>query len=439
MQRVARRTVLSGIGSTLLMPFIPRVGFAADTDVVIVGAGSAGIAAARVLSEKGINFVILEAKNQIGGRAFTDTKSFGKPFDLGCTFQHQSEKNPYVSYARSNNFPIGPLPADENTQVWISGSELTGDQYEDIERRYQEYKAATEKAGRAGRDISVAQAVSSLPKTKYDKMVGQWLVPGSEPAKISVLDWWNGVAGTDQFSPAGYGTIVRHFGRNLKVSLNTEVKQIDWSGSGVKVTTNKGTIDAKQCIVTVSNGVLASGAIKISPGLTRRDEAVRGIPMAHYTTVGLKFAKRKVLPAISNSWLHSMNDQNTCLSWMGDIGGSGVLRMNILGDQAAQIEGGGEKATTAFAVAELKKVLGSASVPRLQRAVASSWSRDPHVLGAWSAASPGFGKKRAELRKSAGERLHFAGEACHENMYGTCHGARLSGEKVARAVVAKVR
>jgi len=435
---LARRQVLSGIGSTLFLPFFPKQGFASDVDVVIVGAGSAGIAAARIFSEKGIKFKLLEAKDRIGGRAFTDNETFGKPFDLGCTFQHQSELNPYVGYARKYMFEIGNLPPDEKLLIWIGQGEATGRQYKQISRRWEAYKEAFTAAGRSGLDISAAEAVSELPKTQYDKMVMHWLLSGSEPGDTSILQWWNEADGTDMFSPAGYGNIVSHFGRNLEVSLEMEVKEVDWSGSGVTVITNKGTIKTKHCIVTVSNGVLASGAIKFTPQLVKRQEVVAGIPMVNYTTVGLKFSRRNVLPTIRNAWFSTINNQNDSMEWMDDIGRSGVVRANIHGDMAAQIEAEGEKATVAFALAELKKILGSKGVPKLKRAVASRWSRDRHVLGAWSVAKPGFGSKRAYLRNIIGERLHFAGEASHRNMYTTCHGARLSGEEAARKIVRKI-
>ena len=359
---------------------------------------------------------------------------------MGCTFQHQADKNPFVTYARKNGFDVGPLPPDENTRIWIGRGEASDEQYEAMEAQYERYKMALVRAGKRGRDISAANAFSKIAKTKYDQMVTHWIITNSEPEETSILDWWNGADGEDYFSPQGYGTIVKHFGAGLPVELETRVEEIDWSKSGVTVKTNKGTIAAKHCIVTVSNGVLANERIKITPELKKRQAVVQGIPMTNYMTIGMKFERRFVLPTDSNVWFYNVNaDDNSSISWMGDVGGSGVVRANLYGNPARELEKLGIEASVDHAVNELKKTLGNFRVPKLLAATASQWGQDQDIMGSWSVSTPGFGSKRSRLRKDVAKRLHFAGEACHKNMYATCHGARLSGEDVAKKVARKFK
>jgi monoamine oxidase len=414
-----------------LVPLLPRFGYAADVDVVIIGAGSAGLSASKVFMEKGVSFKLLEAKNRIGGRALTDSAAFGKPFDLGCALQHQAANNPFVDYARKNRFKIGPLPADKFSKVWIGRREASGGQYTAMDRQYKKFEKALISAGQFNKDISVAEAISGIKAGKYDQMVMNWMLAGTDPKKVSLMDWYSGKDGEDYFCPAGYGTLVQHFGSDVPVELETEVTEIDWSGPGVKVTCSQGTIHAKHCVITVSNGVLASGKITFTPAINERQDIVSGIPMARYITVGLKFRRRNMLPTKRNAWFHTLN-KGKVLGWIDDIGASGVVRANIHGNVAENLEQQGERAVIQFALDEMRSALGSKSVPKPRKTKTYLWGRDPHVLGTWSVARPGFGSKRYLLRRSIGERLHFAGEACHYNMYTTCHGAMLSGSQTAR-------
>lgn len=130
-----RRDFLIGTGATLSLPFIPIVGYAADTDVVIIGAGAAGLGAARELINKGFRVKVLEAANRIGGRAYTEKETFGVPFDHGCTFQHIAHRNPFVIYAKKNGFKIAKLPSDELSKVYVGRREATGKEYRGMASR----------------------------------------------------------------------------------------------------------------------------------------------------------------------------------------------------------------------------------------------------------------------------------------------------------------
>src|SRR5690349_14271715 len=83
------------------------------SDVVIVGAGAAGIAAARHLRQAGLNPLLLEARDRVGGRAWTNVAAFGFPVDMGCAWLHSADRNPWMSYAREQGFKI-----IERSPVW---------------------------------------------------------------------------------------------------------------------------------------------------------------------------------------------------------------------------------------------------------------------------------------------------------------------------------
>jgi len=429
-----RRTFLTTAASTLALPFVPLAGYAADVDVIIIGAGAAGLSAARYFMRKGISFKLLEAKNRTGGRALTDTHTFGKPFDWGCTFLHNSDQNPFVDFAKKQKLAVDPVPADRHSHIWINQREASTQQYRDIDRRQKLLEKAMADAAESGRDISLFKAVRKLPKSNYDEMIANWLLPGIESKNASIMDWWNGAEGKDRYCPAGYGTLVQYFANGVPVELGVEVNGVDWSGNGVKISTSKGTITANHCIVTVSNGVLDSGMIEFTPPLKKRQEVVHGIPLARYSTVGLKFSRSKIVSTPTNAWLHALDDNDKHIAWAGNIGGSGVLRANIHGQAAEDLEQEGKAALIDHVTVKLKNLLGGDKLPKLMKADTYLWSVDPHILDTWSAASPGFGNKRKQLRYSYGNRVHFAGEACHKDMYSTCHGAMLSGATTAAKI-----
>jgi len=432
--KLNRRAFLATTTSTLALPFIPLAGFAADVDVVIIGAGAAGLSAARMFMDKGISFRLLEAKKRTGGRALTDTQTFGKPFDWGCTFLHNAEANPFVDYARKHKIAVKRVPADRHSQIWINQREANTRQYRAIEKRQTLLEKTMSDVAESERDISLLKTTERLPQSAYDKMIGNWLVPGIDSQQASIMDWWNGVEGKDMLCPSGYGTLVQHFARGIPVELGVEVNGIDWSGNGVKISTSKGMISANHCIVTVSNGVLDSGMIEFTPPLKRRQEIVHGIPMARYTSVGLKFSRSKIIPTPANAWLHTLDKNDRHIAWAGNMGGSGVLRANIHGQTAEDLEREGKAALIDHVMANLKNLLGGDKLPELIKADAYLWSVDPHVLGTWSVAGPGFGHKRKRLRYAYGKRVYFAGEACHKDMFTTCHGAMLSGAATAAKI-----
>jgi len=429
-----RRTFLSTTSSTLVLPFVPLAGYAADVDVIIIGAGAAGLSAARYFMRKGISFKLLEAKNRTGGRALTDTSTFGKPFDWGCTFLHNSDQNPFVDFAKTQKLAVNPVPADRHSQVWINRRQASTQQYLEIDKRQKLFEKAMADTAESGLDISLSKATGKLPRSNYDEMIANWLMPGVDSQDASIMDWWNGAEGKDMHCAAGYGTLVQQFANSVPVELGVEVNGVDWSGNGVKISTSKGNITANHCIVTVSNGVLGAGMIEFTPALRKRQSVVHGIPLARYSTVGLKFSRSKIIPTRTNAWLHALDENDSHIAWAGNIGNSAVLRANIHGKTAEELEQDGKAALIDHVIAKLKNLLGGDKLPDLIKADTYLWSVDPHILGTWSAASPGFGNKRKQLRYSYGKRVHFAGEACHKDMYSTCHGAMLSGAATAAKI-----
>ena len=114
--RLTRRSLLAGLGGVAASGCGART--PAEPDVVVIGAGSAGIAAALTARAAGLEVLVLEAMDRIGGRAFTDTTTFGSPFDVGCAWLHKADDNPYTAWARAQGFTLRAHEYDLE-KVWL--------------------------------------------------------------------------------------------------------------------------------------------------------------------------------------------------------------------------------------------------------------------------------------------------------------------------------
>ena len=355
-----RRDFLIASGAVLAMPFFPRTSVAADVDVAIIGAGSAGLSAARTLIDAGISFKLLEASNRIGGRAYTDTTTFGVPFDQGCWLQHSSSDNPWVTFATNHGFDIGPMPPGGD-KVWIGSREATDTEYRTMSETYRKMRAAIVQAAASVQNISARQALEKLERNKWSAMVEGWIPSGRDLDKLSPVDWWSrGGSGQNYHCRAGYGTLVKKYGHNIPVELNTPVNEIDWSGQGVRVYTDSGALTARYCIVTVSNGVLAAEGIHFKPSLPQwKIDAIQGIQMANKLIVVLQFDQPQILPCEQNNWFSYWTVDGRDIPFASNVGGWGLQRGAVGGRLANELAMAGPQAAIHFALEGLESALGS--------------------------------------------------------------------------------
>lgn len=284
-------------------------------------------------------------------------------------------------------------------------------------------------------------ALAKVHRNKWTAIAEFWKRAGAgqELEDVSVRDWWAGSDGEDFYCRAGYGTLVAHYGRNIPVQLNTLVTEVDWSGQGVVISTNQGNITARYCIVTVSLGVLAAGGVRFLPDLPDwKREAIDGFNMGNYLTVGLKFKKKRIIPVRNNVWFWANGSHDQMLEFMSNMGGWGVSRANASGNLAKELENAGEKSAINFALKRLKSALGSRVTRSFRKGSATTWINNPLTRGTWAFAKPGKAHLRPDLRLPVGKSVFFAGEACHANMFATCHGALLSGQSTGRSVARRL-
>jgi monoamine oxidase len=406
-----------------------------DAEVIVIGAGAAGLAATRSLLAAGCRVALLEARDRIGGRAWTETW-YGLAFDHGASFIHAEQLNPWTTIARR----LGVATViDPRRRLLLIGAHAASEQEHAafMAARAQAQSQVAE-AARAGRAVSIAEAVhGSGPWAAQAQMaLGPWLL-GAENEVADAADFAEGVSGRDRLVGVGYGRLVAAFGRGVPVTLNTAVRRIDYRGKGVVVETAAGRLRGRLAIVTLPTGVLAAGRVRFTPALPQnKQRALEALPMGLLTKIALCF-DGDPFDHGDTFYLHRRTaDQRAALYMMRPCGQDLALAF-VGGDLARELERAGEAAAGAFAIEPLVEIFGSDLRSRLRGVRQTRWGADPFAMGSYAVARPGGAAMRAELARPLADRLLFAGEACAADGWGaTVAGAHRSGRRAAREALA---
>ncbi|MEM6679121.1 MAG: NAD(P)/FAD-dependent oxidoreductase [Pseudomonadota bacterium] len=410
-----------------------------DPDVVVIGAGAAGIAAAQTLMAAGKSVIVVEAAERIGGRAYTESARLGLPFDHGCAWLQGPRDLPLVSFARKRGFTM--LDHDASEALYVDGRRADVKERRAYDRAWGKIEDALEDS-----DDEDVSAASVIPKgVDWSGTVQTWIGAmdhGVDFADLSTADY-NGYEDldTNYLIEEGLGTVVEAAGAGLPVRLGTPATAVDWSGEGVAVETAAGTIRAQACIVTVSTGVLRSGAIRFTPALPdHAAEGIEGLPMGLLTKIALKTDGAR-FGLSDNAWL----TQKTAEAMPAEacffltLPFAQPLMVGFVGGAFGwELSRAGEAAAIDFATNELVKAVGSDARGHITGGLMSDWATNPLSFGAYAAATPGQFDARAALARPVGARVFFAGEAVAAGHMALCSGAWMSGEATARAVAATI-
>lgn len=435
----SRRAVLAGIlaagtGSAA------RGALPSDPDVVVVGAGAAGIAAARVLAAAGRSVAVLEAADRIGGRAFTESVRLGLPFDHGCAWLQGPGDLAITELARRRGYTLLDH-SDPSEAVFVGDRHATVAERRAYWSAYGEIEEALEAAD--GRDLPAASVIPD--GLDWTGTVQSWIGPMDHGVDFRDLSTGDVNAfdehETDYLVAEGLGTLVAEAGRGLPLRLATPVTGIDWSGDGVIVETPAGALRARACIVTVSTGVLRAGAIRFTPALPDRTaEAIDRLPMGLLTKIALK-TDGDSLGLSENAWLtYKVSGEmpaEACFFLTRPFG-QPLLVGFVGGAFGWELSRAGEAAAIDFATGELVAMLGTGVRRHITGGLMTGWAADPLTRGAYASAVPGHHAARAALAQPVGGRVFFAGEAVGGAFMQLCSGAWLSGEATARAVLATI-
>jgi len=402
-----------------------------EVDVAIIGAGAAGLGAARALQNSGLSVIVLEARDRVGGRGHTIMAAPGIAFDVGCGWLHSADKNSFVKIAGQLNFEIDQTRPPWREQSFDAGFPLK--ERLDFIAALDDFYERADEAAKSGRDSAASSFLE--PGNRWNPMIDaiSTYVNGSELDSVSVLDMdAYEDTGINWRVRRGYGALMAAYGAPCPLALNTQVTLIDHSGTRLRIETSQGTVSAGKVIVTVPTNLIADETIRFSPALPAKVDAARGLPLGLADKVMLALDQPDALPKDGN--LRGATMRTAMGSFHLRPFGQACIEGYFGGSFARGLEEAGDGALAARAIDEIAALLGNDYRRKLKPLAQSRWAHDRFARGSYSHALPGHAGKRAVLAAPVDGRLFFAGEATSPNFFSTAHGARDSGERAAGEV-----
>jgi len=405
-------------------------------DIAVVGAGAAGLAATARLSAEAFDTVLLEARDRIGGRAWTIEPRPGLPLDAGCEWLHSATRNLLAPLIEAKGFIVDRSPAH-----WQRRSDRIGFPEADA-RAFGEANGAFQ----ARLEAQAATGVDA-PASTFLEPGGRWngllnatssWYNGAEWDGVSVLDYAAYDDGATNWRVReGYGAAIAAVAGPLSPILSCPVEVIDHGASPVRLVTARGTLTARAVIVAVPTPALAQERLRFEPALTVKREAAQGLPLGLADKVFLAMGKPDAAPVEGHCF--GRTDTSATASYHLRPFGRPYIECYFGGRLAASLEAEGPGALAQFAMDQLAAVFGADFRRTLSPLAETAWASDPWALGAYSHALPGRAGDRARLAASVEGRLFFAGEATHASFFSTAHGAWESGVRAAEEALAVLR
>jgi len=417
-------------------------------DVLVIGAGMSGIAAADFLDDKGLSVLILEARDRIGGRVWTMYwDEAEKQIDLGASWIHGTTNNPITKIAEDHGIELLETDMDSRVILGANGEwidDYTENEIDSLYTQFQEYMWNFAETVNKDTSVKVAEEnfinlrnLSEEQKNQLRFIINADL-EHAENADVFDLSLTTDIGkpfgGPEVIFPDGYLQILDALDDGLDIRLEHVVSKVEYDDQGVTVTTNQGTFDAKYVISTLPIGVLKAESVEFSPPLpAAKQQAIDRIGMGLMNKLYLIFE--------DDFW-----DDVTLLNYVSSDGGSmwEFLNLNVLGEpillgftvgeHARQLEKLSDEEIVADAMSILRNMYGDETLEPLDY-VRTKWASDPYAIGAYSYSHVGVTTSDyTALAEPVMDRVFFAGEATIMDHTATVHGAYLSGIREAQQI-----
>ena len=404
-----------------------------DPDVIVIGAGAAGLGAARRLAAAGLAVRVIEARNRVGGRAWTAHDPSGLPIELGCAWLHSADENELSTIAVQSGLTLDKTLPPWRTQIGNIG--FPAADQADFRAALGRLFARLDEAGEAEADQPGDRLLERGNRWNPLLNATSTYINGVELDQLSVHDFFRyRDTGVNWRITEGYGRLMAAMAADLDIVLDCPASLIEHTEALVRIATPRGDLRARAVIVTVPTDVLCAGALEFRPALPGKMEAASMLPLGLADKLYLRLDDADEFP--KDSHLYCALDTARTGSYHVRPFGRPLIEVYFGGRFARELEDGGEGAFASFAIGQLASLLGDTIRKRLHPIAATAWARDPFARGSYSHARPGHADARAVLAAPVDARLFFAGEACSVHDFSTAHGAYRSGLAAADEVIA---
>ncbi len=402
--------------------------------VLVVGAGMAGLGAARRLADAGWPVRVIEARDRVGGRVCTN-RDWGAPLDMGASWIHGTTDNPLAALAQQARMQT--LPADYESAKMTVDPGLPPMHYdEDTWRRFVEQARDRVDGGTLAAAVdgqATREELSEAERLQLDfyltTEIVQEYAADADQLSATTLDEGDYTTGAQVILPGGYDALPRLLADGLEIVMNTTVSGVVRQGDSVSVRAGGRSFDGSAAIVTVPLGILKSGAIAFDPPLPAgHADAVNALGFGVLSKSYFRFERRTWE---SEGAFHAFrgSDPGLWAQWftLPIDAGPIVLAFNA-GHVGRSVESSSPDDVMAGALPIARQLFGDDPL----EVRTSSWTVDPFALGAYSFHAAGSGlDDRRRLQEPIGDRLFLAGEAVGVDNPATAHGALLSGQHAA--------
>ncbi len=426
---------------------------ASTESILVVGAGMAGLSAANALHALGHQVTVLEGRNRLGGRIWTNRSLPGAALDMGASWIHGIEDNPIADLVRQHNIATLPTDYDNSVLYNFDGTQFSDSEESVIEARFESVLEETVIANCIGSDstLSLQEALDPIVASKnysdqerleFNYALNSAIEQETSGASsdLSTCHFFAGSAfdGEDVVFPGGYDQVINQLAQGLEIRLEHIVQSVEYNDAGVTVTTDQGVFRGDRVIVTLPVGVLKKGSVTFTPELPAEKQAsIEKLGMGVLNKVYLRFPNTFW---DSEEWIGRVpQNHGEWAVWFNlnhYIQDSILLAFNAA-DFGRNVESLSDDDITQATMEMLRTIYGE-SIPTPEGTLISRWASDPFAYGSYSyMATNATLEDRDVLAAPVNNRLLFAGEAT-SSYASTVHGAYLSGQREAQRIDPRV-
>lgn len=420
--------------------------------VIVIGAGLAGLVAAKKLQAEGYNVTVLEARDRIGGRVWTSDAWANILLDLGVTWIHGTTGNPLTEIANTLNAAQLSTSYESAVTYDTDGTEVSSRNETLIEELTTEIETTIQTAQNADTDTSITETLAKLRnhygtssnEYKFINFIISSLYEQEYSGSIDNLSTYyfddiKEYEDGDKLFVNGFKVIAEYLASGLTIQTQQVVHEIDWSSTMPKVTTQEGTYEADYVIVTVPLGVLQANDIAFIPALPQtKQNAISALGMGILNKCYLQFETAFWDNDID--WIEYIPSTANFGHWTQWVSFQQAANQPILlgfnsGQRGEALESMTDEQIVESAMATLRTIYGDA-IPDPTSHQITRWKSDPYTKGSYSYNKVGSTPQmRDTLADGLENRLFFAGEATSRYYFGTAHGAYLSGITAAEKIL----